>query len=62
MKIKRLLQLMVEDISGLTLQIPLIASHEEKNKKFSLLCIQLKVCQKVFKKLNCIHPWNNLIP
>ena len=33
MKIKRLLQLMVEDISGLTLQIPLVASHEEKNKK-----------------------------
>ena len=60
MKTKRLLQLMDEDISGLTLQIPLIASHEEKNKKFSVLCIQLKLCQKVFKRLNCIHPWNNL--
>ena len=32
MKIKRLPQLMLEDISGLTLQIPLTASHEEKIK------------------------------
>ena len=41
---------MVEDISGLTLQIPLIASHEEKNKKFSLLKFLLAKIISVDKK------------